>query len=307
MIALYGFGGVGRTFAEVVYSRTNLKISAVFDSKGGVMKCGGFEKDEMKALLRAPRGGVSESGVGIRASLEETLRCAEVLVDVSPPNYSNGEPAASAYRLALRSGLSVVTANKAPLALYFPEFEGKPVFYKATVMAGTPVVDLALGLREQRPLRIRGILNGTTNYILTRVDIDGLSFEEALGEAKAKGYVEPDPAIDLEGLDAAAKLAILANTLGARLTLGQIRREPLRYLGPRTKYVAEADLEAGNARVAPVILEPDDPLLLARYTTNAVEITTEVNSVKVFGKGAGRLETSLALLNDVVKALRACK
>lgn len=306
MLALYGFGGVGRTFAEVLYSRTDLRISAVFDSKGGVMKCGGFERDEIEALLRTPRGGVSASNVGVRASLEEAFRCAEVLVDVSPPNYSNGEPAASAYRLALKSGLSVVTANKAPLALYFPEFEGKPVFYKATVMAGTPVVDLAQGLRGQRLLRIRGVLNGTTNYILTRVDVDGLRLEEALEEAKAKGYVEPDPAIDLEGVDAAAKLVILANTLGAKLALGQVRREPLRYLGPFTRYVAE--FEPGlTARVAPIRLEPDDPLLLARYTTNAVEITTEVNQVRVYGKGAGRLETSLALLNDVMKALRTRK
>jgi homoserine dehydrogenase len=304
VLLLYGFGGVGRTFVDVVLSRSELKISAVFDSRGGVVKCGGFERPEIEALLRAPRGGVSRSGVGKPASLEEAFRCAEILVDVSPPNYVDGEPALSVYRSALGAGLSIVTANKAPLALRFAEFEGRPVYYKATVMAGTPVVDLALGLRGQKALRIRGILNGTTNYILSRVDLDGLSFAEALEEAKAKGYVEPDPAIDLEGVDAAAKLVILANTLGARLSLGQVRREPLRHLGPRTKYVAEADLEAGTARVAPVQLKPDDPLLLARYTTNAVEITTEVNEVRVYGKGAGRLETSLALLNDVLRAAR---
>ncbi|KUO84326.1 MAG: homoserine dehydrogenase [Thermoproteus sp.] len=304
MLILYGFGGVGRTLVEVVRSRTDLKISAVFDSRGGVLKCGGFEKPEIEALLRSPRGGVSRSGVGSPAALEEAFRCAEVLVDVSPPNYADGEPAVAVYRSALKAGLSIVTANKAPLALRFQEFEGKPIYYKATVMAGTPVVDLALGLRGQRPLGIRGILNGTTNYILSRVDLDGLSFADALEEAKAKGYVEPDPAIDLEGLDAAAKLVILANALGVGLSLGQVRREPLRYLGPRTKYVAEADLERGTARVSPIQLGPDDPLLSARYSTNAVEITTEVNEVRVYGKGAGRLETSLALLNDVLRAAR---
>ncbi|MEL9990530.1 MAG: homoserine dehydrogenase [Thermoproteus sp.] len=307
MLILYGFGGVGRTFAQVLYSRTDLKVAAVFDSRGGVVNCKGFEKAEIEKLLEAPRGGVAQAGVGRPAALDEALRCGEVLVDVSPPNYSNGEPAISAYRKALKHGLSIVTANKAPLALYFSELRDVPIFYKATVMAGTPVIDMALGLIGQKVSKIRGILNGTTNYILTRVDIDGLRFEEALEEAKAKGYVEPDPAVDLEGLDAAAKLVILANTLGLRISLGDVRREPLKYLGPRTKYVAEADFEAGGASVRPAVLQPDDFLLQARYAVNAVEIITEVNEIRVLGKGAGRLETSLALLNDVLKALRGRK
>lgn len=296
---------MGRTFAQVLYGRTDLKIAAVFDSRGGVANCRGFERDEVEKLLGAPRGGVAQAGVGKPAALDEALRCGEVLVDVSPPNYSDGEPAISAYRKALRYGLSIVTANKAPLALYFSELYEKPVFYKATVMAGTPVIDMALGLIGQRTSRIRGILNGTTNYILTRVDIDGLKFEEALEEAKARGYVEPDPAVDLEGLDAAAKLVILANTLGLRIGLADVRREPLKYLGPRTKYVAEADFEARSASVRPAVLQPDDFLLQARYAVNAVEITTEVNDIRVLGRGAGRLETSLALLNDVLRAMRA--
>nr|KJR73097.1 MAG: homoserine dehydrogenase [Thermoproteus sp. AZ2] len=302
-VVLFGFGGVGRTFAEVLYSRTDVRIAGVFDSGGGVVKCAGLERAELRALLAAPRGGVASSGVGSRGGLEEALECADVLVDVSPPNYSTGEPALSAYRLALSKGRAVVTANKAPLALRFGEFLGRPVYYKATVMAGTPVIDLARGLVGQKVLRIRGILNGTTNYILTRVDRDGLSFGEALEEAKAKGYVEPDPSIDLEGLDAAAKLVILANTLGASLSLQDVAREPVRYLGRVTKYIAEADLERGAARVAPAKLQESDLLASVGYTLNAVEIVTETNDIVVIGKGAGRLETSLALLNDALKAL----
>lgn len=304
MIILYGFGGVGRTLAEVIYARTNFKISGIFDSRGGVLNCAGFSKQEVMKLVGVPRGGVADSGVGRRASLDEALNCAEVVVDVSPPNYRDGEPAASFYRRALSKGLSVVTANKAPLALYFSEFADRPVYYKATVMAGTPVIDLAQGLVGQEIISIRGVLNGTTNYILTRVDRDGLPFESALEEAKRKGYVEPDPSIDLQGIDAAAKLVILSNTLGLRLALSDVERRALSYLGPRTKYVAQADFTTGRASVAPEQLEEGDFLLRALYTVNAVEIRTEVNEIKVMGKGAGRVETSLALLNDIMRALR---
>lgn len=302
-VVLYGFGSVGRTFAELLYERTDVRISAIFDSRGGVIKCGGFSRSDIRALLSSPRGGVASSGVGAKGDLDSALQCAEVLVDVSPPNYVDGEPALSVYRRALAKGLRVVTANKAPLALRFEEFKGGRVFYKATVMAGTPLVDLALGLVGQRVLRIRGVLNGTTNYILTRAERDGLSFEAALEEAKAKGYVEPDPSIDLEGLDAAAKLVILADTLGASISLKNVEREPLRYLGRTTKYVAEMDFESGRACVAPARLAEGDFLSSADYTTNAAEIITEVNHVRVMGKGAGRMETALALLNDVLRAL----
>ncbi|MEM1598162.1 MAG: homoserine dehydrogenase [Pyrobaculum sp.] len=300
MILLFGFGGVGRTFAKLLYAKTHLKIVAVFDSGGGVLKKEGFTAEEVERLATSPRGGVSSSGVGRRASVDEALDYADVVVDVSPPNYETGEPSASLYKKALGKGLAVVTANKAPLALKFAEFAGKPVYYKATVMAGTPLVDLLRGIPPQSVEEVRGILNGSTNYIMTRVYKDGVSFEKAVEEARERGILEPDPRLDLEGVDPAAKLVIVANTLGIPLTLHEVRREPLRPLGPVTRYVAA--LRGRDAWVGPVKLPPEDPLHVD-YTMNAVEVKTDVNTILVKGKGAGRAETSYALLNDVLKAV----
>jgi homoserine dehydrogenase len=303
MILLFGFGGVGRTYAELLYERTELRLCAVFDSGGGIAKREGFTVDEVKQLLKTPRGAVAKSGIGRAAALDEALDICQVVVDVSPPNYETAEPARSLYRRALSRGLAVVTANKAPLALAFRELAHKRLYYKATVMAGTPLVDLLMGLPPQKALRVRGILNGSTNYIMTRVYKDGVPFEKAVEEARELGILEPDPRLDLEGLDPAAKLVIIANTLGVPLDLRDVVRRPLAPLGPVTRYLATLDLETGRASVEPVRLAPDDPIHVD-YTMNAVEIVTEVNNILVKGKGAGRKETALVLLNDTLKALR---
>jgi homoserine dehydrogenase len=303
MILLFGFGGVGRTYAELLYERTGLRLSAVFDSGGGVAKKDGFASDEVRQLLKTPRGAAAKSGVGRAAAPDEALDICQVVVDVSPPNYETAEPALSLYKKALSRGLAVVTANKAPLALAFRELAHRRLYYKATVMAGTPLVDLLMGLPPQKALRIRGILNGSTNYIMTRVYKDGVPFEKAVEEAKELGILEPDPRLDLEGLDPAAKLVIIANTLGVPLDLRDVVRRPLAPLGPVTRYLATLDLETGMASVEPAQLAQDDPIHVD-YTMNAVEIVTEVNNILVKGKGAGRRETALVLLNDTLKALR---
>jgi homoserine dehydrogenase len=303
MILLFGFGGVGRTYAELLYERTGLRLCAVFDSGGGVAKKDGFTVDEVRQLLKTPRGAAARSGVGRAVTIDEALDICQVVVDVSPPNYKTAEPALSLYRRALSRGLAVVTANKAPLALAFRELAHRRLFYKATVMAGTPLVDLLMGLPPQKVLKVRGILNGSTNYIMTRVYKDGVPFEKAVEEARELGILEPDPRLDLEGLDPAAKLVIIANTLGVPLDLRDVVRRPLAPLGPVTRYLATLDLETDRVSVEPVRLAPDDPIHVD-YTMNAVEIVTEVNNILVKGKGAGRKETALVLLNDTVKALR---
>ncbi|MEM4776520.1 MAG: homoserine dehydrogenase, partial [Pyrobaculum sp.] len=288
--------------AEVLYAKTQYRLCAVFDSRGGVGSREGLGWGEVKTLLKQPRGAVAESGVGRRLEVEEALDFCQVVVDVSPPNYIDGEPALSLYKKALARGLSVVTANKAPLALKFSELANKRLYYKATVMAGTPLVDLLKGLAPQVVTHVRGILNGSTNYVMTRVYKDGVPFDRAVEEAKELGILEPDPRLDLEGLDPAAKLVIIANTLGVSIALGDVVRRPLEPRGPVTRYVASLDVSRKAAVVEPVALPPDDPLHVD-YTMNAVEISTDVNKILVKGKGAGRLETAYVLLNDTFKAL----
>ena len=305
MIALLGFGNVGRAFAELLYKKSSIRICAVFDRSGGVVNPAGFSQSEMALLLNSPRSGVANSGVGKTGTIDDAIDCASILVDVLPPNYVDAKPSIDIWRKALAKGLRIVTANKAPLALYFPSLPMDKVYYTATVMAGTPVIKLVKALAIQGIKYIRGILNGSTNYVLTRVYRDGVRFEDAVSEARRLGLLEPDPSLDLGGLDAAAKAVILANTVGLRLTLGEVERVPITsevVSSGFVKQVVSIDFDRGRVSVRPEHVGESDPLRYIEYNFNGVSIVTEVNEVFVKGKGAGRLETAFVLLSDVMEA-----
>ena len=305
MIALLGFGNVGRAFAELLYRKSSIRICAVFDRSGGVVNPAGFSQSEMSVLLQLPRSGVASSGIGRAGTIDDALDCASVLVDVLPPNYVDAKPSIDIWRKALAKGLRIVTANKAPLALFFPSLPTDRIYYTATVMAGTPVVKLVRALAIQGIRLIRGILNGSTNYVLTRVYKDGVGFADAVEEAKKLGLLEPDPSLDLGGLDAAAKAVILANTVGLRLTLGEVERVPITsevVSGGFVKQVVSINFDEGRVSVRPEQVGESDPLRYVEYNFNGVSIVTDVNDVFVKGKGAGRLETAFVLLSDVLEA-----
>lgn len=143
-----------------------------------------------------------------------------MLIEASATDLQTGQPATDRIELALNSGRHVVTVNKGPVALYYPRLRdlarenGVHLRYEGTVMAGTPSMALALeGLAAARILGLRGILNGTTNYVLTQMEQEGLSYEQALAQAQALGYAEADPTADVDGWDAAGKASILSATL----------------------------------------------------------------------------------------------
>src|SRR3972149_4773504 len=154
---------------------------------------------------------------------------ADAIVEATPTNILDGEPAMSHIRGALKTGRHVVTANKGPIALAMPylrslaEERGVSLRFSGTVGGGTPMLDLArLGLRGDRITSIAGILNGTTNYVLTRMS-EGLESGEALQEAQRLGYAEADPTYDVKGIDSSIKLTILANwAMDARLSVSDV-------------------------------------------------------------------------------------
>src|SRR5207302_1725877 len=143
---------------------------------------------------------------------------AEVVVETTPTNFEDGKPGLSNIKTALSTGKHVVTANKGPLALAMPALlelarhRTRQLRFSGTVGGGTPFLDFeAKCMPGERIARIKGILNGTTNYILTRMENASLTFEKALAEAQKKGYAERDPTNDVEGFDTAAKIVIIAN------------------------------------------------------------------------------------------------
>ena len=300
-----------------------LKVVAVNDMRFGSL----YDPDglPLQALLEAGQKGDLSTVPAAQYgwSVDEMLSKAEAdtLVEVSYTDLRSGEPALTYIRQALAASKHVVTTNKGPIALCFPELKALAaahqvrIGYEGTVMSGTPT--LALGsklLAAARIRRIQGILNGTTNFILTRME-DGGSYAEALAEAQALGYAEADPTGDVEGFDAAGKVVILSNILmGADLTMADVEREGITRLTPqdiqsaeqrgeRWKLIGTVEKLDGQvkASVRPTALPSDHPLANVKGALNAVTYTTDLlGEVTLIGAGAGRVQTGYALLSDLL-------
>ena len=236
------------------------------------------------------------------------------------------EPARAMLLRALASGKSVVTANKELLAVAGGElFEaadaaGRDLFFEASVGGGIPLIrPLKESLAGERVTRLLGIVNGTTNYILTQMSRNGSSFDEALAEAQRLGYAEADPTADIDGSDAAAKCAILASiAFDSRVVAGDVFREGITSItsqdiadADRMGYVvkllaiAELDDDAISVRVHPAMVPAAHPLAAVHDAFNAVYIEgRSVGQLMLFGPGAGGDPTATAVVGDLVAAAR---
>lgn len=235
--------------------------------------------------------------------------------------------AREAVNQALAAGKSVVTANKELMANFGREVmeeaerRGTDLFFEASVGAGIPIIQpLKVSLVGNRIQRVMGIINGTTNFILSKMD-EGRSYRDALTEAQALGYAESDPAADVEGNDAAAKIAILASiAFNSRVTAGQVHTEGIsavsakdimyaRELGYVIKLLAVAKLDDGpdspriDVRVHPAMIPLDHPLAAVKDAYNAIFVEGDAaGDLMFFGQGAGSLPTAGAVVADVVLA-----
>jgi homoserine dehydrogenase len=237
------------------------------------------------------------------------------------------EPARSLLTEALAGGKSVVTANKELVSTLGAELfalaRDKSVRfeYEAAVAGGIPIIKpLRESLAGDRVRKVLGILNGTTNYILTRMTEEGASFGDALAEAQRLGYAERDPSADVEGFDAAAKAAILASlAFDAAVVAGDVYREGItrvtstdiahaKRMGYRIKLLAIAEEADGaiGVRVHPALVPADHPLASVRDSFNAVFIRADaVGDLMFYGRGAGSLPTASAVVGDIVTVARA--
>jgi homoserine dehydrogenase len=245
-------------------------------------------------------------------------------VDVIVEMIGGVEPARTLLLDALKAGKPVVSANKELLAAAGAEmFEaasaaGVDLLFEAAVAGGIPLIrPLRESLAGERINRVMGIVNGTTNYMLTRMAEDGSSYEDALAEAQRLGYAEPDPTADVDGLDAGAKVAIIASiAFGGRVVADDVHCEGIRnitardiafadQLGYVVKLLAITDQVDGRVgvRVHPAMVPKTHPLASVRDSFNAVFIEGEaVGELMFYGRGAGGMPTASALLGDLVDA-----
>jgi homoserine dehydrogenase len=327
-IILVGFGVVGQSFAKLVTARKqelldnfgiNPRIVAISDNSGSVLNPKGLdlpktiEIKKLKGTVAATPewGQSSKSAQDIINQIE-----AEVVIEATPTNLETGEPGISHIESAIRGGKNVVTVNKGPLALALPslmelaQYNNVNLRFSGTVGGGTPILDFGKRcLASDNIQSIEGILNGTTNYMLTVMDKDGLSYGEALDLAMEKGYAETDPSLDVDGLDAAAKLTIIANwLLNREVTLKDVSIKGIRNIdielfkqaaqrGKAIKLIGKIDKKL---RVAPIEIERNDPICISG-TLNAVKFHSEFAGEEIIiGKGAGGPETASAVLRDLI-------
>ncbi len=325
-IILCGFGVVGQSLvklfesrAEDLYAKYGLKprIVGVFDSKGSAIDPSGLNFNkliETKKKFGTVKNYLSTknsmSGIDMLKNVE-----ADVLIETTVSNYKDAEPGMTHITTAMKKGMHVISVNKGPLALAFPSLLELAIYnqvmfkFSGTVGGGTPILDYAKNsLSGERITSFAGILNGTTNYILTNMGT-GVTYEEALKDAKDKGYVEADEALDLDGLDAAAKLVILANwIMGMKVTLPDINCTGIRKVAAEDikkaaknnraiKLIASCNKELV---VGPKEVPNDDPLCV-NGTLNAIAFTSEHSGTQtIIGKGAGGMETASSILRDLL-------
>jgi len=227
---------------------------------------------------------------------------------------------------ALGSGKSVVTANKALLAtngeevMAAAEANGVDVRFEASVGGGIPIIEpLKHSLTSNEVMTVMGIVNGTTNYMLTRMGENGLDYDTALAEAQAKGFAEADPTADVDGLDAAAKIAILSSiAFNSRVVMSQVSAEGIRSLSPADiEYAKEMDhtikllaiarrTDSGiDVRVHPTMIPNSHPLASVNGVYNAIYVVGDsVGETMFFGEGAGSLPAASAVVGDLIEVAR---
>ena len=315
-VAILGLGSVGKGVLEMIAKKDlDIIVTGVADSKSGLMNPTGLN---IMTLLSSKKTG-NCGNTSISAKEVASSADYDILIEVTPTNAGNGEPALSYMKLAIGRGKHIVTSNKGPISLHLKELKDlareKGVFvrYEATVGGAIPIMHtLGNGLAGNEFLALYGVLNGTCNYILTRMAAEGLTYDQALAEARELGYAEADPTYDVKGIDAAIKLVILANTIwdnGASLDrvditgIDLLTTDALRLAEEKDctiRLIAEAFPERGVLRVSPRIIRKDHPLVF-EGTLNAITLETDMaGEITLIGKGAGSIETASAIIGDIL-------
>ena len=327
-IAIFGFGAVGQGVAEVLLGKRNkiesfigkYRVVAVTDSRGSLASQKGIDLAE--AIKRKKKGGFEG---------EKTLEIIEkidfdVAIEATPTDVTTGEPGLTHILKSIEKGANVITSNKGPLVVAFrkiknfAEKKGVKIGFEATVGGAMPIIKLSkLDLAGNEIKVIRGVLNGTCNYILTRMEREKMTYAQVLAEAQELKIAEADPSYDVEGTDSAAKLVILANSVMGMdagfedvdvVGITKITPEAFEVAASKNytiRLIAEANKEKGFLKVSPRLLPRHHPLAI-EGTMNAALIRTDLaGDVFVIGKGAGKFETASAIVSDLIEIYKGYK
>jgi homoserine dehydrogenase len=325
-----GFGRVGRAFVSLLQEKADtlrarhdleLRLRAIVKSDGGLLGRSGSGQGRLPDIIKGPLPAQADwrPGLTVNDVLEKGAK--GVFVECIPSNIRTGEPGLGYIRTALKAGWHVVTAGKGPLLVDFKglrrlaRVKHLSLEFSAASAAALPTVDVGTySLAGAEVLSIEGILNGTTNYILTKMG-EGVSYEDALREAQSRGIAEPDPALDVEGWDTAVKILLIANSvLGLDLTLDDVHVEGIlemrpvrlkraRQQGKALKLIGRIHHKAGRwrAEVGPVSIDRTHPLFGVSGTNKGITFETDtMGFVTLTGGKSDPRGAAAALLKDII-------
>jgi homoserine dehydrogenase len=324
-IVLGGFGVVAQSLCGLLRSKEqelNLsfgmvpRVVGIIDSESFLLDDRGIDLNvAMRTKAKTGKVGGPSGKRGTAEIIREVN--GDVLVESTPTNFRTGEPGLAHIKAAFQSKKSVIATNKGPMAVAFralvelAHHNGVYFRFSGAVGGGTPVLDFGRSCaRGDTITAIVGILNSTSNYVLTRME-DGLGFDAAVRLAQKEGYAEADPSLDVDGFDSAVKLVIMANfLLGRNATMRDVSIRGIREVSPERLRKAREDGRAirliakaddHSLSVAPVELQASDPLCISG-PFNAVKFVCENSGEKIIvGKGAGGIETASSVLRDLIE------
>ena len=323
-ICLIGKGNVGTSLLQLLNDKKDelmkkfdisYKLIAIFEYDGALINEKGINIKEVLNKNQNFRE-LSYWKKDIMAKEQISKLKLDICIETTPTNPNTGEPALSHIIEALCNKINVVASNKGPFYLRYKKIQdlakeqGCIVKYEATVASGVPILSIREGIMANTITSIRAILNGTCNYILSRMAAEGVSFQLALKEAQELGYAEADPTLDIEGYDAAGKLVILANELlGWSKTIKDVRIKGITEITAQTIELAKSDgffikhlaiAENNTLFVEPRLVERDSPLNISG-TLNVIELQTKyAGPIIIMGRGAGGFEAASGILNDMI-------
>ena len=337
-LALMGFGNVGRALARLLLDKRgelaskydlSFAVTAIATRRHGVVvNSNGIDIE--KALRVENLSSLSDASASPAEIIpgdgtDFICKCnADVLFENTPVNYKTGQPAVDTIRTALECGMYAITANKGPVVHAYQELtnlaesQGRKFLFESAVMDGAPVFGI---FRETLPavnlLSFMGVLNSTTNVILTRME-EGESFDQAVAYTQSVGLAETDPSGDIDGWDAAVKVAALATVLmGIPLKPDQVRRAGIREITPekisearqsgkRWKLICSASLEGQelSAQVEPQMVGPETPFYAIEGSTSIVQFETDMlPQLSIIEGNPGPDTTAYGLLADFINAV----
>ncbi|MGB9201684.1 homoserine dehydrogenase [Methanobacterium sp.] len=333
-LCIIGFGAVGKGVSKVVSMKKEMLIEkygldisvvAVTDRSGAAINPDGLDvellietKEKTGKISDYPEYGVSNiSSIHVLDDIDY-----DCLIEVSPTNIDDGEPARTHMLKAMQDGKDVVTSNKGPLSLNFSELTNasdstnSQFKYEASVGGAMPIINFAHEtLAGNNITSVLGILNGTCNYILSRMANEGSPYLQTLNEAQELGIAETDPTQDVEGIDAACKIVILANSvLNMDVSLKDVTVVGISKITPESIALAKKEgllikligvASHDNLEVSPRLVREGSPFAVDG-TLNVATLRTDLaDDVTVVGKGAGSIETASAILSDIISIWKA--